>query len=457
VSEAAYHLVGVGGIGMSAIARLLLARGARVSGSDVRRTSLLDELEVEGVHVAIGHRAENLGAADTVVVSSAIAADNPEFVAALEQRLTIVTRGAMLAELAQGYKLVAVGGTHGKTTTTAMLAAIFEEAGLDPTVAVGGIRIDTGSNARAGAGTWFVTESDESDGSFLHLSPTIAVVTNVENDHIASDAELPKLLEQFVLFVNKVPAQGRAVIGNDNRGSVLVGTQARAPVSTFATQAEADLTVDEVRYADLGSRFTVCELGTPLGELRLHVPGEINVRNALAALGAARAAGLPFDVIARALDGFHGVRRRFEIVGRGALTIVDDYAHHPTAIRETIAAARRVANGAAIVVAFQPHRYSRTMYLKAEFAAALDGADRVVLAPIYGASETPIDGVSARSIGDLLAARQTPVAYVDDVEALLEVVPRESPDGALVLMLGAGSITQVARRLGERVGAALAR
>jgi UDP-N-acetylmuramate--alanine ligase len=338
-----------------------------------------------------------------------------------------------------------------------MLAAIFEEAGLDPTVAVGGIRIDTGSNARAGAGTWFVTESDESDGSFLHLSPTIAVVTNVENDHIASDAELPKLLEQFVLFVNKVPAQGRAVIGNDNRGSVLVGTQARAPVSTFATQAEADLTVDEVRYADLGSRFTVCELGTPLGELRLHVPGEINVRNALAALGAARAAGLPFDVIARALDGFHGVRRRFEIVGRGALTIVDDYAHHPTAIRETIAAARRVANGAAIVVAFQPHRYSRTMYLKAEFAAALDGADRVVLAPIYGASETPIDGVSARSIGDLLAARQTPVAYVDDVEALLEVVPRESPDGALVLMLGAGSITQVARRLGERVGAALAR
>jgi len=457
VSEAAYHLVGVGGIGMSAIARLLLARGARVSGSDVRRTSLLDELEVEGVHVAIGHRAENLGAADTVVVSSAIAADNPEFVAALERRLTIVTRGAMLAELAQGYKLVAVGGTHGKTTTTAMLAAIFEEAGLDPTVVVGGIRIDTGTNARAGAGTWFVTESDESDGSFLHLSPTIAIVTNVENDHIASDAELPALLEQFVLFVNKVPAQGRAVIGNDGRGSVLVAKQARAPVSTFATRAEADLTVDELEYAELGSRFTVCELGTPLGELRLHVPGEINVRNALAALGAARAAGIPFDAIARALDGFQGVRRRFEVVGRGALTIVDDYAHHPTAIRETIAAARRFANGAPIVVAFQPHRYSRTMYLKADFAAALSGADRVVLAPIYGASEAPIDGVSARSIGDLLAATQTPVVYVDDVEALLEVLPRESPDGALVLMLGAGSITLVARRLGERVGAALAR
>jgi UDP-N-acetylmuramate--alanine ligase len=455
VTETAYHLVGVGGIGMSAIARLLVARGARVSGSDVRRTPLLDELEAEGVQVAIGHRAANLGEAETVVVSSAIAGDNPEFVAALERRLTIVTRGAMLAELAQGYKLVAVGGTHGKTTTTAMLAAIFEEAGLDPTVAVGGIRIDTASNARAGAGTWFVTESDESDGSFLHLSPTIAVVTNVENDHIASDAELPKLLEQFVLFVNKVPAQGRAVIGNDNRGSVLVGKQARAPVSTFATRAEADLTVDDLQYADLGARFTVCELGTPLGELRLHVPGEINVRNALAALGAARAAGIPFDAIARALDGFHGVRRRFEIVGRGALTIVDDYAHHPTAIRETIAAARRLANGAPIVVAFQPHRYSRTMYLKAEFAAALDDADRVVLAPIYGASETPIEGVSARSIGELLAA--TPVVYVDDVEALLEVLPREAPDGALVLMLGAGSITQVARRLGERVGAALAR
>jgi len=457
VKEAAYHLVGVGGIGMSAIARLLRARGAHVSGSDVRRTPLIEALESEGVQIAIGHREENLGDAPTVVVSSAIARDNPEFVAAVDRRLRIVTRGAMLAELAQGQKLVAVGGTHGKTTTTAMLASIFEQAGYDPTVVVGGIRVDTGDNARAGAGQWFVTESDESDGSFLHLSPTIAIVTNVENDHIASDAELPKLLEQFVLFANKVPAHGRVLVGNDNRGSVVVGKQARAPVTTFATRAEADLTVTDVRYVDLGSRFTVCELGAPLGELELLVPGEINVQNALAAMGAARAAGIPFDAVARALAGFHGVQRRFEIVGRGALTVVDDYAHHPTAIRETIAAARRFAHNKPIIVAFQPHRYSRTTYLKDDFAAALATADRVVLAPIYAASEAPIAGVSARSIGEPLAAGGTPVAYVDEVDALLDAIPREAPDGALVLMLGAGSISAVAHRLGERVDAAFAR
>jgi UDP-N-acetylmuramate--alanine ligase len=457
VNEAAYHLVGVGGIGMSAIARLLLVRGARVSGSDMHRTPLIAELEREGVRVAIGHDAANVVGTPTVVVSSAIARDNPEFVAALDRRLLIVTRGAMLAELAQGHKLIAVAGTHGKTTTTAMLASILEAAELDPTVAVGGIRVDTGSNARGGSGAWFVTESDESDGSFLHLSPTIAVVTNVENDHIASDAELPKLLEQFVLFANKVPAHGRAVVGNDNRGSVVIAKQARAPVTTFATRADADLTVSSVRYVDLGSQFTVCEFGAPLGDVQLCVPGEINVQNALGAIGAARAAGVSFEAIARALGAFHGVQRRFEIVGRGALTIVDDYAHHPTAIRETIAAARRFARNAPIVVAFQPHRYSRTTYLKDDFAAALAGADRVVLAPIYAAAETPIAGVSSRSIGAPLAAAGTPVSYVDDVEELLEVIPREAPDGALVLMLGAGSISAVAHRLGERVDTALAR
>ncbi|MBV8644341.1 MAG: UDP-N-acetylmuramate--L-alanine ligase, partial [Candidatus Eremiobacteraeota bacterium] len=206
MTDTAYHLVGIGGIGMSAIARLLLARGARVSGSDVKRTPLVAQLEAEGARVSIGHRADNVGAVETVVVSSAIAHDNPEFVAALERKLTIVTRGAMLAELARGHKLVAVAGTHGKTTTTAMLASIFEGAGLDPTVAVGGVRVDTGSNARAGSGAWFVTESDESDGSFLYLNPTIAVVNNIENDHVASDADLGRLLEEFTVFVNKVPA-----------------------------------------------------------------------------------------------------------------------------------------------------------------------------------------------------------------------------------------------------------
>ena len=442
---------------MSAIARLLLARGATVSGSDVQRTPLVAALEDEGVRASIGHRAENVGDAAVVVVSSAIARDNPEFVAALERKLDIVTRGAMLAQLAQGHKLVAVGGTHGKTTTTAMLATIFESAGLDPTVAVGGIRVDTGTNARAGRGAWFVTESDESDGSFLHLSPTIAVVTNIENDHIASDAELPQLLAQFAQFVNKVPATGRAVIGNDNRASALVGLQTLAPVMTFATRAEAHLVASDVSYGDLGSRFTVCERGAVCGEVSLRVPGEINVQNALGAIGAALAAGIPFETIAAALATFGGVQRRFQIVGRGALTIVDDYAHHPTAIAQTIAAARGFAHGTPVVVAFQPHRYSRTRYLKDDFARALQGADHVILTPVYAASEQPLPGITERSIGTPLAASGTPVSYVDDVEELLDAVPREAPEGALVLMLGAGSISSVAHRLGERVSATLVR
>ena len=459
MTDTAYHLVGVGGIGMSAIARLLLARGARVSGSDVKHSPLIAELEAEGARVAIGHRAKNIGPeTNLVVVSSAIAHDNPEFEEAVRRKLDVVTRGAMLAELAKGHKLIAVAGTHGKTTTTAMLATIFEVAGLDPTVAVGGVRVDTGTNARAGKGQWFITESDESDGSFLHLNPTIAVVNNIENDHIASDDDLPRLLQQFQQFVNKVPPTGRVVVGNDNRASKVVGRQVLASsLVTFATKADAHLTATDIIYANLGSRFTVCELGASLGEIELRVPGEINVLNALGALGAARAAGLRFDDVARALAQFRGVERRFEIVGQGALTVVDDYAHHPTAIKQTLAAAREFMGDAPVIVAFQPHRYTRTQYLKDDFARALHGADRVILTPIYAAAEKPIDGLSERSIGDPLEASGTPVTYVNDVEDLLEVVPREAPDGALVLMLGAGSISSVAHRLGEQISSALVR
>jgi UDP-N-acetylmuramate--alanine ligase len=451
VTNTAYHLVGIGGIGMSAIARILLARGASVSGSDLKRTPLIEQIEAEGARVIIGHRAANVGDATVVVISSAIGQDNPEFVFALESKRNVVMRGQMLAELAKGHKVVAIAGTHGKTTTTAMLATIFEAAGLDPTVTVGGIRVDTNTNARIGAGSWFITESDESDGSFLYLNPTIAVINNIENDHIASDEDLPRLLEEFTIFANKVPANGCVVIGNDNRASKAVGRQAHAPVTTFATRDDADLIASDVRYADLGARFVVCDRGVDLGEVELNVPGEINIQNALGAIGAARAAGIRFDEIARALATFHGVCRRFEIVGRGALTVVDDYAHHPTAIAQTIAAARAFAHERPVIVVFQPHRYTRTQYLKDDFARALQAADRVILAPIYAASEPKIPGVSARSIGDPLAAAGTHVTYVDDVEDLIDMILREAPERALVLMLGAGSISAVAHRLGERV------
>jgi UDP-N-acetylmuramate--alanine ligase len=443
-----YHLVGIGGIGMSAIARLLLARGARVSGSDMNRSALVEKLEAEGAVVSIGHRAENVGSPDLVIVSSAIAHDNPEFVAALERGIDIKTRGAMLAELTGSRKTIAIAGTHGKTTTTAMTALLLEQAGIEPTFAIGGVRVDTGTNAGVGNGPWFVTESDESDGSFLHLQPTIAVVNNVENDHLSSDDELPRLLEQFTTFVQRVPPDGLAIIGLDNRGSAFIAKNATVPKLTFATRADADLMARDIVYEGLGSRFTLVERGHAIGEIRLQVPGEINIQNALGAIAIARMLKVEVAVIAAALAAFRGVQRRFEIVGEHAgVTIVDDYAHHPTAIAQTIAAARGFT-GKPVVVAFQAHRYSRTRYLAADFATALANADHVLLTPIYAASEAPIPGVSERSIGEPLAATGTPVTYVANVNDLLEAVPQVVGSEAVVLMLGAGSISGVAHRLG---------
>jgi len=452
VTSERYHFVGIGGIGMSALARLLLERGIAVSGSDLKGGTLLDELVREGARVAIGQRAENIGEATVLVVSSAIAPGNPEFAAARERGLRIITRGELLAQLTRGMRTVAIAGTHGKTTTTAMTASIFEAAGFDPTVAVGGERIDTRRNARSGKGPWFITESDESDGSFLFLSPAIAVIANIENDHIASDADIPRLVAQFTAFAASVPAGGHLVIGNDNPASALLANSGGAALTTFATRSPAMLRARDIRFAALGSRSRIEAEGTVLGELALGIPGEINILNALAAIAAARAAGIDFATAARALAAFRGVRRRFEIVGRSAtLTIVDDYAHHPTAVAQTIAAARAAHDGP-IVVAFQPHRYSRTAYLAADFARALTAADRVVLTPVYAASEAPLPGVSERSIGEPLARSGTPVSYVAAVEELIDRIPALAPPNALVLMLGAGSISAVAHTLGARIG-----
>jgi UDP-N-acetylmuramate--alanine ligase len=438
---------------MSAIARLLLRRGMVVSGSDERSSPLLDSLQHEGASVAIGHRASNVGAVDVMVVSSAIRPENPEYTEAQRRNIPIVLRGEMLARIIGTTPTIAIAGTHGKTTTTAMAASIFEAAGLDPTVAVGGQRVDSASNARSGSGDWFITEADESDGSFLRLSPAIAIVTNIENDHIGSDAELPRLVESFATFLARLPPHGTAVIGVDNPRSAALAERIGARVSTFATGRPADVQATGIDFAALGSRFTVVERGRVLGEITLGVPGVINIQNALAAIGAARAADIPFATIAGALAGFHGVRRRFEIVGRcAALTVVDDYAHHPTAVAQTIAAARQVCSGS-LVVAFQPHRYTRTAYLAADFARALRGADQVFLTPVYAAAEAPLAGVSERLIGEPLRAAGTPVTYAA-VDALEPLIRASAPPGALVLMLGAGSISAAAHRFGAAIDTA---
>jgi UDP-N-acetylmuramate--alanine ligase len=445
------HFVGIGGSGMSALARILLARGVCVSGSDVRATALVEQLRAEGARITVGHRAENLGEATLVVASSAIEHDNPELAAARARGTRVLGRGEMLAELIGDRKTIAIAGTHGKTTTTAMIAGILEAALLDPSVMIGGVRIDGETNARLGEGAWFVTESDESDGSFLYLRPTIAVVTNIENDHVASDDAMSALVAQFETFVEHVRDGGVAVIGVDNLLTEELAKTVRARTMTYGFAEGATVRAFDLRFAGLGCEFTAEIYGRVFGTFRLEVPGEMNVQNALAAIAVAHAVDVDATTIARSLAAFHGVHRRFEVLASSSrMTVVDDYAHHPTAVAATIAAARRYHDGP-IVVAFQPHRYTRTAYLAANFGEALAAADEVYLAPIYAASEQPITDVSERSIGAVLERHQTVVRYVDNVEKLGDELLAGVKPGSLVLMLGAGSITNVAHALAERI------
>lgn len=453
-----YHFVGVGGIGMSAIARILNGRGERVSGSDLTLTPLIEELRREGVSVTIGHDARNGAQARTVVVSSAVGRRNPECVAATRRGVPILRRGEMLARLLQERDGIAVCGTHGKTTTTAMIHAVLRGGGIDAGLVMGGIDSSLGSNAHGGTSPWFVTEADESDGSFALLEPRVAIVTNIENDHLSSDDELPGLVRAFAEFLAKLPEDGFALVGIDNAlAASLTSHELSARVLTFGFHEQAWMRADNLRFADFGSQFDAIAGGRALGRFDLGVPGAMNVQNALAAIAVGHELGISSGAIAEALRRFRAVRRRFEVlVANDRATVVDDYAHHPTAVLATIAAAREY-HGGELVVAFQPHRYTRTAFLAREFAAALRGADRVYLAPVYAASEPAIPGVSERSIGDALTASGGNVRYAGSVEELEERLLDEVPNGAMVLMLGAGDITDVAARLATRIAATSAR
>jgi UDP-N-acetylmuramate--alanine ligase len=447
---AAVHLVGVSGIGMSALARILLARGHSVSGSSDRRTALTDALETEGVRVSIGHAAQHVGQAGMVIVSSAIGAGNPEIVEALARGIPLVKRGAVLAELMNARRGIAVAGTHGKTTTTAMLATVLEAGGLAPSYAIGGERIDTNTNAKHSEGPWFVAESDESDGSFVAMRPEIAVLTNIENDHVSGDAEMAALVRAFDGFLSALPAHGLALVGVDEPAAASLAPHARAARTLTYGVSGGDMVARDVQEADFGSRFEVELAGVALGAVRLRVPGTINVFDALPSVLVGMELGIPFATIAQSLGEFRGVRRRFEILARTPrMIVVDDYAHHPTAVAATIAAARNAFAGP-IVVAFQPHRYTRTRYLAAGFAQALRGADQVVLTEVYAASEAPIAGADSSAIGEPLRAAGGTVAYVK-VGELAAYLAEHVPQGALVLLLGAGSITGAAAQLAQHV------
>jgi len=447
------HFVGIGGVGMSGIAEVLLNMGYRVTGSDVRRGDTVERLEQLGAKVFVGHDAGNIGDAHVVVYSSAVARDNVEVAAARARQVPAIPRAEMLAELMRLKYGIAVAGSHGKTTTTSMVAAVLAEGRLDPTVVVGGRVRSLGSNARLGQGEYLVAEADESDGSFLKLSPTIAVVTTIDAEHLDHYGSLEHLSEAFLAFVNKVPFYGAAVLCLDQPNVQLLIPRVEKRIVTYGLESAADLTAHRLHLAGLTARFDVQYRGQPLGECALRVPGRHNVLNALAAMAVGLDLEIPFVTIQKAMAEFSGVQRRFQVRGesRGVL-VVDDYGHHPAEIRATLAAAK-AGFDRRVVTVFQPHRYTRTLHLRQEFLTAFNQSDVLIVMDIYAAGEAPIEGVTGRDLADALRAHgHRDVAFLgSDRQRILDYLDGILRPGDLVVTLGAGDVGQLGQHLLDRL------
>jgi UDP-N-acetylmuramate--alanine ligase len=460
------HFVGIGGIGMSGIAEVMHQLGYKVQGSDVSDSYVVEKLRKEGIPVSIGHSADNLGDAAVVVCSSAIKDGNPEIEAAAERRLPRVKRAEMLAELMRMQKTVAVAGTHGKTTTTSMIAALLDSGGLDPTVINGGIINRYGSNARLGKSEWWVIEADESDGSFLRLDGTIAVVTNIDPEHLEHYGSFDAVKDSFVEFVENVPFYGLAVLCVDHpEVQNIIGRVRDRRIVTYGFSALADVRADNIEPLPGGSRFDAVIL-TRDGERRtierVHVPipGRHNVQNALAAIAVAIELGISDDAIVGGFERFDGVKRRFTKVGEvdGAI-VIDDYAHHPTEIRAVLAAAREGASSSAngegggrVIAVMQPHRFTRLQALMDEFQSAFNDADVVFVAPVYPAGEEPIDGVDSGALVEGLRAHgHRMVRGVDNLDELCRELRDLAAEGDMVICMGAGDITKWAAALADGI------
>src|SRR5437870_350803 len=449
------HFVGMGGSGMSGIAEILVNLGYRVTGSDQRRNDAVERLATLGAKVFIGHRAEHVEGAHVVVYSSAVSRDNVEVQAARQHQIPTIPRAEMLAELMRLKYGIAVAGTHGKTTTTSMIGAVLAEGRFDPTVVVGGRVSNLGSNARLGQGEFLVAEADESDGSFLKLAPTIAVVTTIDAEHLDHYGNLDAIRDAFVAFVNRVPFYGSAVLCLDEPNIQRLLPRIEKRIITYGLESGADLVARRVRLTGMTSRFEVFHRLSLLGELTLQIPGRHNVLNALAAVGVGLDLELPFPAIQKALAGFSGVQRRFQILGRArGVTVVDDYGHHPAEIRATLAAAK-AGFDCRVVTVFQPHRYTRTLHLRQEFLTAFNLADVLIVMDVYGAGEPSIPGVSGRDLADGIRSHgHRDVTYLGSdrtriVEHLAETVRR----GDLVITLGAGDVSQLGPELLKRLDA----
>lgn len=441
---------------MSGIAEVLCNLGFNVSGSDLKKSKNTDRLEtLFNVKIYEGHAAENVGDAEVVVYSSAVKEDNPEVVLAKEKSIPVIPRAEMLAELMmlKPYA-VAVSGTHGKTTTTSMVATILGYAGVDPTTVVGGIVNTLGSNARLGKSDWFVTEADESDRSFLMLNPTVAVVTNIDKEHMESYKGMEDVVQCFTDFVNKVPFFGACVLCLDDPNVQLIIPRIKRRRVTYGMTAQADISAKDVVYNDnFSSTFSVLKGTQLLGEINLPVPGKHNVYNALAAIAVALELEVPFEKIAESFIKFQNANRRFQFKGeeRG-ITVVDDYGHHPTEILATLSAAKNGSNGKRTVVIFQPHRYSRTQELMSEFALSFNNADVLFVTDIYAASESPIEGITAEILTENIKKYGHKNAnYIGAVETALEKVIPYLQENDLVITLGAGTITRLSDEILERL------
>ncbi len=458
------HLIGIGGAGMGGIAEVLVNLGYAVQGSDLRKNAVTARLVSMGVRIFVGHDATQVAGASVVVVSSAVAADNPELVAAQSARIPVVRRAEMLGELMRFRQGIAVAGTHGKTTTTSLVASVLAEGGLDPTFVIGGLLKSAGSNAKLGTSRYLVAEADESDASFLHLQPVIAIVTNIDNDHLGTHGgDFEKLKLSFVEFLHNLPFYGLAVMCSDDEVVREILPQVGRPAVLYGLGEDADVRAAGLVREGATTCFDVIRAGRPPLAVALNLPGLHNVRNALAAIAVATELEVEDAAIQRALAGFQGIGRRLEVMGEvatraGRVTLVDDYGHHPTEIEATIDAVRQAWPGRRLVLAFQPHRFTRTRDLIDDFGRALSAADALLVTEVYAAGEEPIANADGRAICRAVRGRgRLEPVFVEDVRELPATIAGVIADRDVVLTMGAGSIGAVAHELASRLGVTSAR
>ncbi len=446
------HFVGIGGIGMSGIAEVLLNLGYKVSGSDMKESDTTERLRKLGGDIFIGHRAENIATPHVVVISSAVKAENVEVVTAREKQVPVIPRAEMLAELMRLKYGVAIAGAHGKTTTTSMVATVLAAGGIDPTVVIGGKLNSIGTNAKLGQGEFLVAEADESDGSFLKLTPTIAVVTTIDAEHLDYYKDIDDIKEAFLAFINKVPFYGVSMLCLDQPHIQALIPRVQKRYQTYGMSTQADYQARDVSLKALGSRFKVVHHEQDLGWFELAVPGVHNINNSLAAIGVARELEIDLEIIRKALREFSGVQRRFTIKGEvNGITVVDDYGHHPTEVKATLAAAAAGLERRVVVV-FQPHRYTRTQHLLEEFFTAFNQADKLIVLDIYAAGEKPIPGISGQALYDgIKKYGHKDVTFLPDKNTAADHLAGVLKKGDLMITLGAGDVWKIGEQVLEKL------